>query len=51
MVHTAEDLLQLKGVGRILAKRLYDAGFDSFDKIAQGGEEGLKKSGASRLAP
>lgn len=43
MVHTAEDLQQLKGVGRILAKRLYDAGFDSFQKIADAGEEGLRK--------
>jgi hypothetical protein len=43
MVHTAEDLQQLKGVGRILAKRIYDAGFDSFRKIADGGEEGLQK--------
>lgn len=43
MVQTAEELQQLKGVGRILAKRLYDAGFDSFAKIAQAGEEGLLK--------
>jgi hypothetical protein len=43
MVRTAADLLQLKGVGRILGKRLFDAGFDSFAKIAQAGEEGLKK--------
>lgn len=43
MVQTAGDLQQLKGVGAILAKRLFDAGFDSFDKIAQAGEEGLKR--------
>lgn len=43
MVQTAADLQQLKGVGRILAKRLYDAGFDSFAKIGQAGEAGLKK--------
>lgn len=43
MVRTATDLQQLKGVGRILAKRLFDAGFDSFSKIAQAGEEGLKR--------
>ncbi|HJV36156.1 helix-hairpin-helix domain-containing protein [Geomonas sp.] len=43
MVHSAEDLQQLKGVGRILAKRIYDAGFDSFQKIVDGGEEGLQK--------
>jgi DNA-binding transcriptional MerR regulator len=43
MVQTAADLQQLKGVGRVLGKRLYDAGFNSFAKIAQAGEEGLKK--------
>ncbi|HBG04454.1 MAG: hypothetical protein A2075_03420 [Geobacteraceae bacterium GWC2_58_44] len=43
MVQTAADLQQLRGVGSILAKRLFDAGFDSFDKIAQAGEEGLKR--------
>jgi hypothetical protein len=43
MVQSAADLQQLKGVGRILAKRLYDAGFDSFSKIVQEGEDGLKK--------
>ena len=42
MVQTATELQQLKGVGGILAKRLFDAGFDSFDKIAQAGTEGLK---------
>lgn len=43
MVQTAAELQQLKGVGRVLGKRLYDAGFDSFKKIAQAGEEGLNK--------
>jgi len=43
MVQTAADLQQLKGIGRILAKRMYDAGFDSFAKIAHAGEEGLKR--------
>ena len=43
MVQSTADLKQLKGVGMILGKRLYDAGFDSFSKIAQAGEEGLKK--------
>lgn len=50
MVQTAEDLQQLKGVGSILAKRLYDAGYDSFDKIAQGGEELKKVRGVSPRA-
>ena len=39
----AADLLQLKGVGTVLGKRLHEAGLDSFEKIALGGEEGLKK--------
>lgn len=43
MVQSTADLKQLKGVGMILGKRLYDAGFDSFTKIAQAGEEGLKR--------
>lgn len=43
MVETTADLRQLKGVGMILGKRLYDAGFDSFAKIAEAGEEGLRK--------
>lgn len=43
MVQSAADFRQLKGVGAILGKRLYDAGFDSFAKIAQAGEEGLRK--------
>ena len=43
MVQTAADLQQLKGVGRILAKRLYDAGYDSVAKIALAGAEGLLK--------
>ncbi|MBU5613777.1 helix-hairpin-helix domain-containing protein [Geomonas azotofigens] len=43
MVQSAADFRRLKGVGAILGKRLYDAGYDSFAKIAQAGEEGLKK--------
>lgn len=43
MVRSTADLQQLKGVGMILGKRLYDAGFDSFTKIVQAGEEGLKR--------
>ncbi|QXE91915.1 helix-hairpin-helix domain-containing protein [Geomonas subterranea] len=49
MVQSAADFRRLKGVGAILGKRLYDAGFDSFAKIAQAGEEGLSKvRGVSR---
>lgn len=43
MAKSAADLQQLKGVGAVLAKRIFDAGFDTFDKLAQAGEEGLKK--------
>lgn len=43
MVQSAADFRQLKGVGIVLGKRLYDAGFDSFAKIARAGEEGLRK--------
>lgn len=43
MVQSTADFRQLKGVGVILGKRLYDAGFDSFAKIARAGEEGLRK--------
>ena len=43
MVQKEADLQQLKGVGSILAKRLRDAGYDSFAKIAEAGEDGLKK--------
>ncbi|MBJ6750170.1 helix-hairpin-helix domain-containing protein [Geomonas anaerohicana] len=43
MVQSAADFRRLKGVGAILGKRLYDAGFDSFTKIAQAGEAGLSK--------
>jgi len=44
MSQTPEDFQQqLKGIGRILAKRLFDAGFDSYAKLVQAGEEGLKK--------
>uniref|UniRef100_C6E859 Helix-hairpin-helix domain-containing protein n=1 Tax=Geobacter sp. (strain M21) TaxID=443144 RepID=C6E859_GEOSM len=43
MVQSTADLKRLKGVGMVLGKRLYDAGFDSFAKIAETGEEGLKK--------
>ena len=43
MVQTAAELQQLKGIGRILVQRLLEAGLDSFAKIAQAGEDGLKK--------
>jgi hypothetical protein len=43
MEQPASDLQQLKGIGRVLVKRLQDAGLDSFAKIAQGGETQLTK--------
>jgi hypothetical protein len=45
MVQTAAELRQLKGIGKILVKRLQDAGLDSFAKIAQAGEDELTKIG------
>jgi ribosomal protein S13 len=38
-----KELQQIKGVGAVLAQRLVEAGFDSFAKVAEAGEEGLKK--------
>ena len=43
MTDTKENLQQLKGIGRVLVKRLQEAGLDSFAKIAQAGEEELLK--------
>lgn len=36
------DLKKLKGVGDVLARRLAEAGHDTFAKVAAAGEEGLK---------
>jgi hypothetical protein len=36
-------LIKLRGVGNVLANRLVEAGFDSYDKIVVAGEEGLNK--------
>jgi len=43
MAQSTSVLQQLKGVGEVLAKRMEKAGLDSFEKIAQGGEEALQK--------
>jgi hypothetical protein len=43
MSQTIKELQQLRGIGSILAKRLFDGGLDSFAKVAKSGEEGLKK--------
>ena len=42
MTRTAAELQQLKGIGAVLANRLIDAGLDSFTRIAEAGNEGLK---------
>lgn len=37
------NLQQIKGIGKVLGRRLHEAGLDSFKKIAETGEEGLAK--------
>ena len=37
------ELKQLRGVGEVLARRLVEAGFDTFAKVTAAGEEGLEK--------
>jgi hypothetical protein len=37
------ELKRLKGVGDVLSRRLADAGYDTFAKVAAAGEEGLNK--------
>ena len=36
------ELQKLKGVGKVLAQRLVETGYDTFAKVADAGEEGLK---------
>jgi len=43
MEQPATNLQQLKGIGRVLARRLQDAGLDNFAKIVQAGEQELSK--------
>ncbi|MEJ2698106.1 MAG: helix-hairpin-helix domain-containing protein [Desulfuromonadales bacterium] len=38
-----KELQQLKGVGAVLAQRFIEAGLDSFNKVVETGEEGLRK--------
>jgi hypothetical protein len=40
---TANDLQKINGIGEILARRLQEAGHDSYAKIVKLGEDGLKK--------
>jgi Holliday junction resolvasome RuvABC DNA-binding subunit len=37
------ELQKLKGVGKVLAQRFVEAGYDTFAKVAAAGEEELKK--------
>ena len=43
MKQSMKELQQLKGVGEVLSRRLVEAGYDTFAKIAAAGEEGLRK--------
>jgi len=36
-------LMKLRGVGDVMARRLVESGFDSYEKVAAAGEEGLFK--------
>jgi ribosomal protein S13 len=38
-----KELQQIKGVGEVVAQRLVEAGYDSFAKVAEAGEEGLRR--------
>ncbi len=42
MMTPFKELQQIKGIGEILAKRLCDAGLDSYAAITKAGEPGLK---------
>jgi DNA anti-recombination protein RmuC len=52
MKKNSKELQKIKGIGEALSKRLIEAGYDTFDKIAAAGEAGLKKiKGFDRLRP
>jgi len=36
------ELEQIRGIGKVLAQRFLEAGYDSFAKIAEAGEEGIR---------
>lgn len=42
MKATEKELQKIKGIGEVLARRLVEAGHDSYAKVAALGEEGLK---------
>jgi hypothetical protein len=43
MKRRMKELQKLKGVGAVLSRRLAEAGYDTFAKIAAAGDEGMKK--------
>jgi phosphopantetheine adenylyltransferase len=43
MKQQIKELQKLKGIGEILAKRFFDAGYDTIAKVAAAGEENLRK--------
>jgi DNA anti-recombination protein RmuC len=50
MEKKSKELRKIKGIGEVLSKRLIEAGYNTFDKIAAAGEAGLKKiRGLDRL--
>ncbi|BEH09485.1 MULTISPECIES: helix-hairpin-helix domain-containing protein [Geobacter] len=42
MADVQKELQKIRGIGEVLAKRLAEAGHDTFGKIAAAGEEGLR---------
>ncbi len=43
MKRQLRELQKLRGIGDVLAKRLFDAGYDTLSKVAAAGEENLRK--------
>lgn len=43
MKQGARELQKLKGVGEVLSRRFMEAGYDTFARIVEAGEEGLRK--------
>ena len=43
MEKSFKELQKLKGVGEVLSRRLVEAGFDTFAKVAAAGEDALRK--------
>jgi DNA uptake protein ComE-like DNA-binding protein len=43
MKHETKQLQKLRGIGEVLAKRFFDAGYDTVAKVASADVEDLKK--------